>query len=262
MGGKIDRVVGWAALTIAVFIFFLWASGSLIAASVMAALFVLCARPIVHRLTGRTHARRANLRAADAQVERWIGGDPTQSTLEAALVVAEAYALPEPTMQNDSVLCHDGARWVRFALARRPRGVPAFDALDALRYYDAARGEAALVIITTGKVAPEVLAFAEGLRDPQMRVIDGEALRSALAKRPQQPSVPESVKKNRKAAWLRTLRMAIQHVRPARYIRYAFVLLGMYILMGVTAYLPLALGLIALAILRMKKAPERQALFE
>jgi len=45
--------------------------------------------------------------------------------------------------------------------------------------------------------------------------------------------------------------MNMGRVKPARYIRYAVLLPGMYLSLGVTVYLPLALGRIAVAANRL-----------
>lgn len=243
MAARIDRIAAIGLVAAAFFLFFRAAFGSIVPALGLTAIALTLLRTVYltgKRRFGRARARRlAREKAARALVRAWAFTPDT--------VLAKKHLMAAYPQQAD----------VNVVLLPLHTAAPSLDAGHLLNLWRARRGQNRLAVLTTGSVDAAARALVPTLDHPQVALLDGKELASVLVKSalplPDSPEKPAKrrfalPKPNRKRAPVCAL--------------YGLLMLGMYWLLGRNLYLVIALVLLGLSALGMRRAKAPSALFD
>lgn len=242
MGRKIDRIAISAVLAAGLYLFYAAAFRSILAAIALALASMLLIHKALSGLLGRSRSKERLRERARSALSGW-------ALLAEAEVEARVRALLDRAYPGEA----DGAEIA--AVVRYPEGQPL--TVDALLEAWKGRSCEKLIVAATVPADPHAQAYARSLKNPGVRLIDGQQLQELLMKFP--PAAEETAQPApRRRRW----RVPISRERAPRKLLFGAMLLAMYMLMGNILYLAAALLSLLFAGLGFRKRPVPKKLFE
>ena len=239
MGKKIDRIALTAVSSALIFLFFSQVYENIPAAALMC--FIVMS--LLHRImSGRSPSQRECLRQARkqalAKIGEWVISPEEQATSEIKKLIIDA----KPELINAQIC----------VILIHPDGEAASSSrlLEITRSCTAQR----LIIACTGRLSPQFLSIMKEISSPKISAIDCNGLISLMVKYPKSFTPPrERVIARPKV--LKRIAAAICAAAPGR--RYknlllGLVIMGIYLVTGVTAYLVSSAMLLAFSGLGFK----------
>lgn len=251
----IDKTALYVLLSSAAFMFFLYAWRALLPALLLSAAFLLGLSGILPRLFRAQSNRRFRKAKREAYKDRMLNKllyapyEDALTSARRAVLLSYGYDETEEAFEGKTV---------NFALIQlHKEGFPA-DASTVARYYRENKDSDALVLINTGAFDEKARRAAEEYTSPRIVLLDGRQIRDIFGKLDHDASDKEEpsgcTKKKR-----RMPRIAMSPKLVKRSAIYAILLLVLYFVLGISAYLYASLFLLALSMIARRKesAPEK-----
>ncbi|NLF27765.1 MAG: hypothetical protein GX592_07685 [Clostridiales bacterium] len=242
MGRKIDRIALSAVLAAGLYLFYAAAFRSIPAAIALAFVSMLLLHNALSGLFGRGRAREKLRDRARSALSGW-------ALLDEGGVEKRVRALLDKAYPGEA----DRAEIA--AVVRHPEGAPL--TVDALLEAWKGRNCEKLIVAATVPADARAQAYARSLKNPGVRLIDGQQLQELLMKFPPEPSETAQPAPRR-----RRWGIQISRERAPRKLLFGLMLLAMYVLMGNILYLGASLLSLLFAGLGFRKRPVPKKLFE
>lgn len=250
MGRKIDMLFFSALSAATGFLYFYWATHAFYMALVLTIAFEILLMILFHYISHWHSARNKRVQAARARIEQWLYMPYEEALSEAQECVRRNF--PDGNAEGTEYQL----------IQQHPQGQP-FDATQAIvRWRDAAaRNVKALVLLNTGRFDERARPVCETLRQPRVCLLDARQLNTLLLQTPS--AAPDALPsaKHRWGSWRVLGKHLVNRKRAPRCALYGALMLTLYLLLGTWTYLPIALFLLGLSALGMKRERLPSSLF-
>lgn len=254
----LDRVLLMLLMTALLFIVFQRIYQNMTLSLLLSGLSAALLRALFLRIQRRLNPYRAQRKAQKKRLNQIMDQlsilPPHLAAPEAARLWCLGARRPLPADSGHGILSEHDGQFTLYKLVQRPAGSAPMDAPELLALHHAVQSSGAhmAVILSTGRYTPAAQALAGRLNAPNLKLVDGEALKRMIQPECCQLDLTES-SKTAPAAWRTLPKKILAICRPGRAALYGVLMLPLYLVLGNPLYLAGALISLALAALALRQ---------